>query len=293
MSARSVFYGSRRGVGNFIEKGRILGLLHSLFLGFIQGLTEFLPVSSSGHLVLFQRFFGLHEPELFFDICLHVGTLGAVCLFFRRDIAGLVKATLAWIACRGQVASMSPAQREDLILVGLILAGSVPTAILGLVIKEFSQMIFASLALVGVMLCLTAGLLAATALIPQGRDQKLTLPKALLIGLIQGVAVLPGLSRSGSTIVLALFLGVSRERAARFSFLLSIPAIVGASLLSLLDISAVSGPGWGVIAAGTAVSAVTGYLALRLLVYIVGQGKLHFFAPYCLIVGLIALAVGW
>jgi undecaprenyl-diphosphatase len=271
----------------------VLGLFHALFLGFIQGLTEFLPVSSSGHLVLFQRFFGLLEPELFFDICLHVGTLGAVCLFFRRDIAALIKAVLALLACKGKAASLPPETQEELAMVGMILAGTVPTGVLGLVIKGFSATVFSSLPLVGAMLCVTAGLLLATAWVPGGRDQKITLPKALLIGLIQGVAVLPGLSRSGSTIVLALFLGMSRERAARFSFLLSIPAIAGASLLAVLDLSGGAVPPWGMIAAGTAVSAVTGYLALRFLVYIVGRGKLHFFAPYCLLLGLVALVVGW
>lgn len=174
----------------------------------------------------------------------------------------------------------------------MILAGSLPTALIGLVLKGFSETIFSSLALVGGMLCLTAGLLVATALIPQDRDQPLTLPKALLIGVIQGMAVMPGISRSGSTIALALFFGISRERAARFSFLLSIPAIVGACLLALMDLSAEARPDWGLIAAGTAVSAVTGYLALRFLVYIVGRGKLHLFAPYCLILGLCAMVAG-
>ena len=266
--------------------------MHSLFLGFIQGLTEFLPVSSSGHLVIFQRLFGLDQPELFFDICLHVGTLGAVCLFFRKDILGLIQAIIAWVTCRGKTKSLPLDTRENLSMVVLILAGSVPTAILGLVIKGFSETIFASLPLVGVMLCLTAGLLLATLWAPKEGTQKITLPLALLIGLIQGVAVLPGLSRSGSTITLALFFGVSRDRAARFSFLLSIPAIVGASFLELLDISTAAPIPWGVIAAGTAISAVTGYMALRFLVYIVGQGKLHLFAPYCLIVGVIAIVVG-
>ncbi len=178
-------------------------------------------------------------------------------------------------------------------MVGLILIGSVPTAIIGLVIKGFSDTIFSSLFLVGGMLCLTAGLLLATLLIPREGTRKITLPLALLIGLIQGMAVLPGLSRSGSTITLALFFGVSRARAARFSFLLSIPAIVGASFLELLDISGGALPSWGIIAAGTLISALTGYLALRFLVYIVGQGKLHLFAPYCLILGIITLIIGW
>lgn len=270
-----------------------LGLFHSLFLGFIQGLTEFLPVSSSGHLVLFQRFFGLEEPELFFDICLHLGTLGAVCFFFRRDIAALGQAILAAVACRGKLGDLSPEERSELAMVGLILAGSVPTAVLGVIIKEHSHVIFSSLLVVGGMLCITALLLSATALIPMEGDRKITLPKALLIGLIQGMAVLPGLSRSGSTIALALFMGGSRERAARFSFLLSIPAIVGASLLAILDISSTVLPPWWVILSGTAMAAVTGYLALRFLVYIVGRGKLHVFAPYCLVVGVAALVVGW
>lgn len=270
-----------------------MDLFQSLFLGFVQGLTEFLPVSSSGHLVLFQHLFGLREPELLFDLCLHVGTLGAVCLFFRRDIVALVKAVLALVACGGRLSVLSAEVKEELSMVGMILAGSVPTAVLGLMIKGVAETVFSSLFLVGAMLCLTAGLLAATALGPQDRGQRLSLPKALLIGLVQGIAVMPGLSRSGSTIAVALFLGVSRDRAARFSFLLSIPAIVGATLLTALDIAGNALPSVGVIAAGTAVSAVTGYLALRFLVYIVGRGKLHLFAPYCFLLGLGALLAGW
>ena len=268
-------------------------LIHSIVLGFIQGLTEFLPVSSSAHLVLFQRLFGLSEPELFFDICLHVGTLGAVCIFFRKEIASLCLAVLSWGAAGGKTAALDPETREELAMVGMILVGSVPTAVLGIIIKQFSQEIFSSLVVVGVMLCLTAGLLLTTTLTNQGARKKVTFPLALLIGFVQGIAVLPGLSRSGSTIALALFFGVSRERAARFSFLLSIPAIVGASLLALFDISGGPIPPWGLIAVGTAFSAVTGYLSLRFLVYIVGRGKLHVFAPYCFVVGVVALVVGW
>ncbi|MFH1156376.1 MAG: undecaprenyl-diphosphate phosphatase [Pseudomonadota bacterium] len=262
-------------------------------LGVLQGLTEFLPVSSSGHLVLGQHLFGIMEPALSFDISLHVGTLAAVFLVFFREILAMIRA-LARFAGAGSGAGAMLREDMDLKLVLLILVGSVPTAVLGLVIKKYAMGAFASVGLVGVMLLLTGTFLWFTRRLPGGGVgvPGLSYSKAVWIGVVQGVAVLPGISRSGSTISAALLLGVDRETAGRFSFLLSLPAILGAEALSLRESM---GTGLDLDPAtlyGTLAAFVVGYFALIVLLRIVRQGRLYLFAPYCWTVGLIALGAG-
>jgi undecaprenyl-diphosphatase len=273
-----------------------LNTVEAIVLGVIQGLTEFLPVSSSGHLVLFQNLFGLKEPALLFDICLHVGTLAAVIIVFYRDILEILPA-LVQIPGRMKSAGgflrlcqVDPAMRMAL----LIVIGSIPTAVIGLLFKEITDQLFGSIAMVGCMLIVTGTLLWLTRRIQrQGRPiGKTTLKDALIIGLIQGVAIVPGISRSGSTIATALFLGVDRKVAGRYSFLLSIPAIVGALVLGLDAPEMQTTIPLGTILAGSAVSALVGWLALVILLRVVDRGQLHRFAPYCWLVGIIALGFG-
>jgi undecaprenyl-diphosphatase len=234
--------------------------------------------------VLGQHFFGLTEPELLFDISLHIGTLLAVVVVFFRDIVAIVSALLrlpqlsagagGW---RGLVAG-----NEQVRTAMLIAAGSVPTAVLGLGFHRVADRIFASVPIVGVMLLVTGALLwASRRRCSGGRTiAALTVKDALIIGLMQGLAILPGISRSGATIATALFLGTERATAGRFSFLLSLPAIVGALLIELSGgvASSASGP---VLLLGGAVAAVTGWIALVLLLRIVKSGHMHRFAPYC------------
>lgn len=273
-----------------------MNTVEAIVLGVIQGLTEFLPVSSSGHLVLFQNLFGIKEPALLFDICLHVGTLAAVIIVFYRDILEILTA-LVQIPGRMKSAGgffrlcqVDPAMRMAL----LIVIGSIPTVILGLLFKEITDQLFGSIAMVGCMLIVTGTLLWLTRRIQrQGRPiGKTTLKDALIIGLIQGVAIIPGISRSGSTISTALFLGVDRKVAGRYSFLLSIPAIVGALVLGLDAPEMRTTIPLGTILAGSAVSALVGWLALVILLRVVDRGQLHRFAPYCWLVGIIALGLG-
>jgi undecaprenyl-diphosphatase len=245
----------------------------AIFLGVLQGLTEFLPVSSSGHLVLFQQFFSLPGDELFFDLALHMGTLLPVLWVYRADLIRMVRAPFA--------ESGPVAQRPGLRLMGLIVLGSIPTAAIGLLLEDFFEQLFSTPAALTVTFALTGALLFASGRVTHGEAAELEMKpwQALVIGLAQGLAITPGISRSGTTIAVALFLGMRREYAARFSFLLSIPAIGGAFLLKLKDVTPedihVDATLVGALAA-----LVTGYMALKLLIRLVKAGDFSRFAWY-------------
>lgn len=270
---------------------------YAVVLGIIQGLTEFLPVSSSGHLVLFQNLFGLREPEIFFDVSVHVGTLVAICVFFFKDLRGIV-ATLfsvsTWSVREGSLWE-GLCQKPEMRLLGLILVGTVPTALLGLLFRPMAGKLFSSVRIVGAMLLVTGLLVWLTrGLKREGRDiTRLTIWDALCIGVIQGVAILPGISRSGATIAMGLFKGLSRETAARYSFLLSIPAILGAMILELGEVPASGFQPLGVVLLGVFTAAAVGYVALRVLIRLVKKGSLHVFAPYCWFLGVVALVMSF
>lgn len=271
--------------------------IQALLLGIVQGLTEFLPISSSGHLVLVQHLFGLHEAELSFDVSVHVGTLAAVILYFRKDILDILGGL--WRTLRGTLAKQptNDADRSHVRLAGLIVLGSIPTGAIGLALHGVADRLFASPLITGIMLLLTGGLLFATR---PGRHSRtdtgrplegLTIKDALVIGLIQGLAVMPGISRSGSTIAVGILTGIRHDSAARFSFLLSIPAVAGAALLVLKDALHQGEIHLPTCLLGGLTAMLVGYAALALLVFIVKKGHLHWFAPYCWIIGGIAIAV--
>ncbi|NVL90923.1 MAG: undecaprenyl-diphosphate phosphatase [Desulfobacterales bacterium] len=266
---------------------------YAVVLGIIQGLTEFLPVSSSGHLVLFQNMFGLREPELFFDVSVHVGTLVAICVFFYKDLRGII-ATLfsasTWSAGEDSLWE-GLCQKPEMRLLGLILVGTVPTALLGLLFRPIAGKLFSSVQIVGAMLLVTGLLLWLTrGMKIEGRDMAhLTIWDALCIGVIQGAAILPGISRSGATIAMGLFKGLNRETAARYSFLLSIPAILGAMILELGEVPASGFPSAKVVLLGAFTAAAVGYVALGVLIRLVKKGSLHAFAPYCWLLGAMAV----
>ncbi len=275
--------------------------LHAVVLGAIQGLTEFLPVSSSGHLVIAQHLFGLKEPEILFDVGVHLGTLAAVLFYFRRDLAGILAALARYGVRLFNVGAMRSALRidADLRMAWLIIIGSVPTAVIGLLMKKVADQLFGSMLLAGCMLLITGGLLFLTRFAPalaapaRGGEPLFGSPKAFAIGVVQGLAIIPGISRSGSTIAAALFLGLSRDTAARFSFLLSIPAIMGAALLTAKDVTGEAAGQLPVLLLGALTSCVVGYLSLKFLVYIVNRGSLHMFAPYVWVVGILAVVMAW
>jgi len=249
-------------------------IIQSILSGLLQGLTEFLPISSSGHLAALYHFFGVEEHKLFFTVCLHIGTFVAVFIFFWRDILSL----------------FSTQKRLGM----LVVIGSVPTAIMAFFLSGLAERLFAEVKVVGVMLIVTGIWLAigsvasnrygSTSSAPSG----LKVWQALLIGTSQGIALIPGISRSGATISTALLCGAERALSIRFSFLLSIPAILGAFLHQLKEIKEIAiYPEFTffTLLIGTIAAMLTGLVSLRILLKITIKGKLHYFTPYCFAVG--------
>jgi len=253
-------------------------LFQAIFLGLIQGLTEFLPVSSSGHLAIAQHFLpGFEQPGVLFDVLLHVGTFVAVILYFRRELVDL---------------GTSPFRRDESSrlhrrLLLLLIAGSVPTAVIGLAFKDFFEGLFDNIPVVSVMLLVTGTLLFLSERFRcEGRkEDKLTLSDALVVGTVQGMAIIPGISRSGSTIATLLLKGVDGETAARFSFLLALPAVFGAALLSIKDLHGVPTHQISLYLTGAGVAFVTGLLSIHLLMGVIRKKRLFAFAIYCWLAG--------
>ncbi|MEO2002521.1 MAG: undecaprenyl-diphosphate phosphatase [Candidatus Poribacteria bacterium] len=254
--------------------------IDAAILGLVQGLTEFLPVSSSGHLVLAQHMLGLGGAEnLTMDLLLHVATLAAVLISFRADIIRLV------------VGITSDAGQRRLAL--LLLAAMVPTGIIGLSIKPFIAGAFDRPAVVGALLVATGVLLYVAPRLrrPTGSLSDLRLPQALWIGLAQGVAVLPGVSRSGTTICAGMLGGMTGEAAARFSFLLAVLAIGAAMVLNIPDAASLAETQFSTVAVGMVVAFVSGMLSIRLLIRVARRGRFDGFAYYCWTIGVVAVGV--
>lgn len=253
-----------------------MNIFETIFLGIIQGLTEFLPVSSSGHLVFFQNILGFKEPELLLDCSLHVGTLLAVCIYFKSDLKKIISETWRFDF------------KKPHANLGLwVVVGSIPTGIIGLIFKTPLERFFGSVIMVGLMLVATGVIVSLTKMIPKGYGSRIQVGvlAALAVGTAQGLAIIPGISRSGATIVCGLLLGLDRELAARFSFLLSIPAIIGAVAIQW-NIEALQRVGLVPLLFGFSASALVGLMALKLLMSMVRRGHLYYFAPYCWAVGL-------
>ena len=271
--------------------------LQAFILGIIQGLTEFLPVSSSGHLVIIQHLLGLKGPELFFDICVHLGTLLAVIIVFRKEIRELMRSLghLVWLIFVEDAHFEHLFENSEFKMLLLVFFGFFPTALLGVVFHEVGPQLFSSVVIVGLMLIITGGLLWQTRRVKQegGGLESFSIRTALIIGLVQGLAIMPGISRSGSTIALGLFLGLNRELSARYSFMLAIPAILGAGILSLHGLIADPNVDYKIALIGAAVSFVVGYFALVLLLRLVKKAKLYLFSPYCWAMGVAALFLSW
>ena len=260
--------------------------LETILLGVVQGLTEFLPVSSSGHLVIFENLLGFKEPEILLDASLHLGTLLAVCIYFRSDLKKMIQELWAWVAPGSQNGALGP----HALLALMVVVGSIPTAFIGLIFKDPLEALFSSVTTVGVMLLVTGVIVGVTKFISRnhGKWDQVGIWMALAIGTVQGLAIIPGISRSGSTIVCALLLGLNRETAGRFSFLLSIPAIIGAVGLHL-ESDAIARVGIAPLTVGFASSALVGFFALKLLMGMVKKGHFYYFAPYCWVVGILTI----
>ena len=271
-----------------------LTALQAILLGALQGLTEFLPVSSSGHLALLQQLFGLHEPALIFDLLLHIATLFAVVLMYRRDIWALLTAWFdPWSSPTLRPAPEVYAERAPARRLGmLIIVANLPTAVIGLTFESTFERLFTLPWAVGLALIGTGTILwCVKQFVLRPGQTKMGIAHALLLGCVQGLAITPGISRSGSTIATALLCGIPRDMAARFSFLMSIPAILGATLLKSASLNALSSEQLSLIAAGMLSALIVGYVALRVLVRLVQQGDLWRFAFYCWCLGLGAVLV--
>jgi undecaprenyl-diphosphatase len=255
--------------------------IQAIILGFIQGVTEWLPISSTGHLRIAEQLLGLTLP-LLFDVTLHVGTLIIILFFFRKDIKLVLVALV-----KGDFKS------ENGKLIPLIIVGTVPTALIGVLFSGTIETYFNSfLPIAGAFL--TCGVVLYASKTGTEQKESITYIAALAIGTAQGIALIPGLSRSGLTIATALMLGVRRERAFKFSFLLSVPAVIGALGLTLYEqheTLTLVGVGWTEILVGIAVSMVVSYFALKLLWKALAGKKFYLFAFYCWLIGAVLLAL--
>jgi undecaprenyl-diphosphatase len=258
-----------------------MDIIKVIILGMVQGLTEFLPVSSSGHLVLAAEILNFHEEGVAFEVFVHLGTLLSVLIVFRQDVIKMIIAPLQYLSSRFRKEETKQYLLWDL----YIIIGTIPAAVIGLSFKSSIEAAFSNILLVILMLAITGTLLLLSRFIPK-KNEEMTFLKSLLIGVSQAFAILPGISRSGSTIVTGIFLGINKENAARFSFLLAIPAILGASVIKLKDIIAMESYSipFSFLLIGAIVSFISGYFAIIWLLDIVKKGKLEWFAYYCYLV---------
>lgn len=284
-----------------------MSFVEAIIMGVIQGLTEFLPVSSSGHLAITRNILGLELDSILFEVLLHMGTLVAIVAVYYKDVLELIAGgfsiigkCIRYIYIKGSNMILHENRKVPPIInhehqkfVMLIIVASIPTAIIGLLLENTITKAFNILLIPGICLLITGGLLYTTNKIPSGskKEGKTTYKDAALVGVFQGLAGLPGISRSGSTIVAGLLRGFNKEFAVKFSFLMSLPAVIGAMLLQLKDMtlrtipSVISAP----YLAGTAISALVGYICIKFLIRLIKQNKLHYFAYYCFAVGLIVI----
>ncbi|MCX8032409.1 MAG: undecaprenyl-diphosphatase UppP [Thermoleophilia bacterium] len=270
-----------------------MNIFEALILGVVQGLTEFLPISSSGHLVLVPEFLGISAPPLSFSVLVHLATLVAVAGYFVWDLKNMVLSVVAPRRLRDQQA----VKYWRRLLLWLVI-GSVPAALAGLLLGDFFERLFASTLAVGLFLILTSLLLLGADLAVSRRKRP---PRelgymrpldALIVGCFQALAIAPGLSRSGATIAGGTFLGFDRPTAARFSFLLSIPAILGAFAMELKDIGGkfVTGSGWA-YGLGAVAAAVSGFVAIHFLLRYLRERSLRIFGIYTAALGLLVVVL--
>ncbi len=269
---------------------------HTIIMGFIQGLTEFLPVSSSGHIVLASAIYKLFtgqdfsvasDEEIFFDIMLHLGTLVAVCIYFRKEIISVLKAFFLAI-------KIKKFDNYEAILPVYILSGTFFTCLVVYPIKDFCEKLVTLPAVIGLTLIFTGAVLLFAEFFSNKfakKDSQVNMKKSIFIGIVQGLAAIPGISRSGSTIAAALALGIDRTNAAKYSFLLSIPVILLAVIYHIPEISnpeVFSSISWLPILTGTFISAFVGYFCIKYFIAFLNKFSLNIFAYYCFVLGGVA-----
>lgn len=260
-----------------------MDVLKAALLGLVQGLSEFLPISSSGHLVIFAEILNFREEGIAFEVFVHFGTLLAILLVFRKDIAKMISAPyLIWIK-----KEESPELREFLNWDFYVIVGTIPAVIIGLGFKNAIEEMFDNILLVFFALLITALLMYLTQFL-KFRGSAFNYVRSFLIGIAQAFAIIPGISRSGSTIFMGMALGIQRENVAKFSFILSVPAILGATVLKLNDLFAAPPSSSEILnlVVGTVVAFVSGYFAIIWLLDIIRKGKLQWFGYYCFTIAL-------
>jgi len=266
-----------------------LSIINAVLLAILQGITEFLPVSSSGHLVLAQELLNLHDPQMIiFDVFVHFGTLISVVFVFWKDILEILR---AFIKAFTTMKLKEEYNKTGYFRLGVaIIIGSIPAGIVGLLYRHQIEAAFTDPKLVAMNLVITGLILFLTRLPKPVEGKKIGLVSAFIIGLAQAVAILPGISRSGSTMSTALYLKTSPVQAARFSFLLSVPVIAGAALLEGYELFKHSNAlGTTTLLVGTVVSAIAGYFAIKVLLKIMEKGKFSWFSFYCLTIGILGI----
>lgn len=260
-----------------------MSIIEAILLGILQGATEFLPVSSSGHLVLFPAIFGMTQPSLSLIAIAHEGTLLAVLIFFRHDLWNIVKAVVEGLRQRDPIGSTNAR------LGWYIAVGSIPAAAAGLLLEDSFEKVFGNPTAAAFFLLVTAGFLVVAERLLTGKKMlaEMTWTDAIIIGLFQMLALLPGISRSGSTITAGIWRGLNRATAARFSFLLGVPAILGAGLLALSDLlgSGDFASQWPVYLATFVAAAAMGYACIYFLLAWLRSHTLYIFAVYCALLG--------
>lgn len=285
-----------------------MSLIEAIFMGIIQGLTEFLPVSSSGHLAIFKNIFEVNtDTGILFDILLHLGTLVAVFVVYHKDIFRMIAEGVGLIGdacCNIGVFFQNRGRKKKIpyrkvIRNGyrkfdmLVIVSTIPTAVIGYVAQDLVEAASELLFIPGICLIVTAVLLFISDRIKDGNKtpKNVTYTNAFAIGICQGVATLPGLSRSGTTIAACVISGFDRNFAVKYSFIMSIPAILGAAVLQLKDIGSiqVTAPEVGYYIVGTVIAALVGFICMKTLLVIVRKKKFTYFAIYCLLVGAVSI----
>ncbi len=248
-----------------------MDLIQAIILGIVQGITEWFPISSSGHLVLIQNLLNIQVP-LLFDVILHFGSLLVILFFYRKEILDLIK---------GVIKGDKYSTRFTIMLI----TASIPIAFVGYFFNAQIKAIFNNTTTVGISLLITAIILYMSKF--NNNKKKLSYLNTFIIGLVQALAIFPGISRSGSTISIGLLQGIKREEAVKFSLLLSVPAILGANFLEFQNISSISNPTSLIVATLTTI--IIGYFSLNLLIKIIYKNKLHYFSIYCALLGILVL----
>ncbi len=267
--------------------------LTSALLGFVQGVAEFLPISSSGHLSLLENLLGLPQDDILFEVLLHLGTLAAVFVVYWQDIVDMVKdffGVLGGLFSKNRRMRVSPSANTRLVL--MIIVATLPL-VLVVPIKDYVGTLYGNTLFIGFALLVTGVILFLSDRLAQGRKtaRTATMMDALIVGLGQAVAVVPGLSRSGTTISIGMMRGFDRKFAVRFSFLLSIPAILGANILEVGDAvrAGLNTELIPIYILGMVISLAAGYFAIKLVNFLARKGKFGNFAYYCWAVGLVAI----